>query len=108
VPDHVDVQKALVVCYDDVVYALWDVFGALDGNLDTEQLENDVLERVIANIGAFFPVSADTAIEGVRDTRDNHNGENDDVIKECKNSAHGLCWLKVNGGLFNINRSLWA
>ena len=44
VPDDVDVQKALVVCDDDVVDALRDVFGALDGDLDAEKLENDFLE----------------------------------------------------------------
>jgi len=43
-PDDVDIQKALVVCDDDVVHTLRDVFGTLDGNLDTEQLKNDVLE----------------------------------------------------------------
>ena len=44
VPDDIDVQKALVVCNDDVVDALRDVFGALDRNLDAEKLENDFLE----------------------------------------------------------------
>ena len=107
-PDDVDVQKALVVGDDDVVYALWNVFGPLDSDLDAEKLEDDVPESERANFGAVFPVPADTAIEGVGDTRNNHDSENDDVIKECKNSAHGLCLLKVNYDPFNINRSLWA
>ena len=107
-PDNVDVQKALVVSDDDVVYALWNVFCPLDCNLNAKKLENDVPEGERANLGAVFPMPADTAIEGVGDTRNNHNGENDDVIKECKNSAHGLCLLKVNYDPLNINRSLWA
>ena len=97
-----------MVSDDDVVYALWNVFGPLDSDLDAEKLENNVPESERANLGAVFPVPADTAIKGVGDTRNNHDGENDDVIKECKNSAHGLCLLKVNYDPFNINRSLWA
>jgi hypothetical protein len=107
-PDDVDVQKALMVGDDDVVYALWNVFCPLDRDFNAEKLENNVPEGESANLGAVFPVPADTAIEGVGDTRNNHDSENDDVIKECKNSAHGLCLLKVNHDPLNINRSLWA
>ena len=64
-PDDVDVQKALVVGDDDVVYALWNVFCPLDRDFNAEKLENNVPEGESANLGAVFPVPADTAIEGV-------------------------------------------
>ena len=80
-PNDVDVQKALVVCDDDVACFFWNVFGPCDRNFDAEQFENNIPEHVGANFGAIFPMSADAAVKGVRDTRDDHNAEDNEIVK---------------------------
>ena len=34
------------------------------------------------DLGTIFPMTAKTTVKGVGDARDEHNGENDDVIKK--------------------------
>lgn len=81
-PNDIYVQKTLMVRDDDIAPFFRNVFGALDGNFDAEKLEDDVPEGECANFGAIFPVPADTAVKGVRNARNEHNGENDEVIKK--------------------------
>ena len=81
-PNDVDVQKALVVSDDDKTSFLRDIFGPFNRDLDSEQLENDVPERKCTDLGTIFPMAAKTTVKGVGDARDEHNGENDDVIKK--------------------------
>ena len=95
VPNDVYVQKALVVRDDDIAPFFRDVFGTLDGNFDAEKLEDDVPEGECANFGAVFPVPADTAVKCVRNARNEHDGEDDEVIKESKNGAHCLYLFEV-------------
>ena len=82
-PNDIDIQKTLVVSDDDIAIFFWDVFGTFYRNLDAEQLENDIPERKCANFGAIFPMTADTTVKGVRDTRNEHNAKDDDVVKKC-------------------------
>jgi hypothetical protein len=71
-----------VVCDDDIASFFRDVLGALDGYLDAEKFEDDVPECESANLGAIFPMTAETTVKCIRNARDEHNGENDDVIKK--------------------------
>ncbi len=107
-PNDIDVQKALVVRDDDVAPFLRNIFGTFNRNGNPENFENDVLEHVIANFGAIFPMAPDTAVKRIGNSRDNHDGEDDEVIKKSKNSAHCLFFIEIGEfmDIFNINKSL--
>ena len=107
-PNDVDVQKALVICDDNVARALGNVFGAFDRNFDAEKFEDDFLEGECANFGAVCPAAPDTTVKCIRDACDNHDGEDDEVIKKSKNSAHCLFFIEIGEfmDIFNINKSL--
>lgn len=83
VPNDVRVHETLVVRDNHEALFLRDVLGAFDGHLDAEKFKDDILEMEPADVGDFFFVVGNLLVKNVGRSKDNHPGEDHDVIEEC-------------------------
>ena len=73
---------------DDESPFLGNVLLAFNDNLDSEQLEDDILEIETADVRDFVFASADTLIDDIGRSENDHPGEYGEVVKNSANESH--------------------